>query len=88
MIHTCLVCGKEFEADRLRRVTCGSVECRRKRLSETSRAYYTVNREQAAATDKTYYEKNRERIRTKEEAGRKLRKEWRNSWGAKADDPL
>jgi hypothetical protein len=64
MIRTCAHCGREFEVKRLGRIAICSAECRREANRKRQRAYYAANRE---------------RIREQEEAGRKLRKEWRKS---------
>jgi len=63
MIRTCVHCGRQFEAKRASTKLCSNA-CRQ---------------EQRKEHDRVWWLENRERIRALEDAGRKLRKEWRNS---------
>jgi hypothetical protein len=87
----CVCCGQEFEAKKVGMLLC-SDECRRTRrralarqrtnsdaIRERRRTHYIANCDAIRERRHAWWVANRDRIRAQEDAGRRLRKEWRKS---------
>ena len=74
MTKQCCVCGKEFEADKRNRVTCGSDECKRLHHLEYMRTYGHQMRRQSPEEIREY-KRNWIRKRRAERRGLKVEEE-------------